>query len=103
MRRHSKCAGDFWRARPSINQQNLDSLAVRIDVDQRTELLAADGETYYVTDHYLNYPVVLVRLSRIHPDSLRDLLGMSWRFVTAKSRPGKSTGEKQKPKRPLSR
>ena len=80
-----------------------DSLAVRIDIDQRTELLAADGETYYVTDHYLNYPVVLVRLSRIHPDSLRDLLGMSWRFVTAKSRPGKSTGEKQKPKRPLSR
>jgi len=64
-----------------------DSLAVRIDIDQRTELLAADGETYYVTDHYLNYPVVLVRLSRIHPDSLRDLLGMSWRFVTAKSRP----------------
>ena len=80
-----------------------DSLAVRIDVDQRAALLAADSDTYYVTDHYVNHPVVLVRLSRIHPDSLRDLLGMSWRFVTAKSRPGKSTGEKQKPKRPLSR
>jgi hypothetical protein len=54
-----------------------DSLAVRIDIDQRAELLAADSDTYYVTDHYVNYPVVLVRLSRIHPDSLRDLLGMA--------------------------
>ena len=32
-----------------------DSLAVRIDVDQRTALLAADSDTYYVTDHYVNH------------------------------------------------
>jgi hypothetical protein len=77
-----------------------DSLAVRIDVDQRTALLAADSDTYYVTDHYVNHPVVLVRLSRIHPDSLRDLLGMSWRFVSAKTRRGTSIGQKQKRTRP---
>ena len=77
-----------------------DSLAVRIDVDQRTALLAADSDTYYVTDHYVNHPVVLVRLSRIQPDSLRDLLGMSWRFVSAKSRRRTPSGRKQKRKRP---
>ena len=32
---------------------------------------------YYLTDHYVNYPVVLVRLSRIHLDALKDLLGMA--------------------------
>jgi hypothetical protein len=32
----------------------------------------------------LNYPMVLVRMSRIDPSALRDLLGMAWRFVTAK-------------------
>ena len=37
----------------------------------------------------MNYPSVLVRLSRIHPDALRDLLGMAWRFVTAKKPGGK--------------
>ena len=60
------------------------SLGVRVDFAQRAELIAADPDVYYVTDHYLNYSFVLVRLSRIHPDALRDLLGMAWRFVTAK-------------------
>jgi hypothetical protein len=77
-----------------------DSLAVRIDVDQRTALLAADSDTYYVTDHYVKHPVVLVRLSRIHHDSLRDLLGMSWRFVSTKSSRGTPSGRKQKRARP---
>jgi hypothetical protein len=62
------------------------SLAVRIGFDQRAELLAAEPCVYYVTDHYVNYPTVLVRLSQVHRDSLRDLLGMAWSFVTAKAK-----------------
>jgi hypothetical protein len=61
------------------------SLVVRIDFEQRAGLLAEAPETYYVTDHYRNYPTVLVRLSRIRIDELRDLLGASWRFVTSPS------------------
>ncbi len=66
------------------------SPAVRIGVDHRTELIASAPDVYYVTDHYLNHPTVLVRLSRIHPDALRDLLVMARSFVceigvTAKS------------------
>lgn len=60
------------------------SLGVRIDFDQRAELVATAPDVYYFTDHYANYPMVLVRLSRIHPDALRDLLAAAWRFVTAK-------------------
>ena len=59
------------------------SLAVRIDFDQRAGLLADEPDTYYITDHYVNYRVVLVRLSRIRIDQLRDLLGSALRFVTA--------------------
>jgi hypothetical protein len=59
------------------------SLAVRVDFDDRAELLAAAPDIYYVTDHYLNYTSVLVRLSRVTPDVLRDLLGMAHKFVTA--------------------
>jgi hypothetical protein len=73
-----------------------DSLAVRIDFEQRDELISADPGTYYLTDHYVDYPVVLVRLSRIHPDALRDLLGAAWRFVSAKALRGRSTVRKQK-------
>ena len=59
------------------------SLAVRIDFDQRAGLLADEPETYYVTEHYINHPVVLVRLAKIRRDELRDLLSSSWQFVTA--------------------
>ena len=63
-----------------------NTLAVCLDFDAREELIAVAPETYYLKPHYENYPVVLVRLSRIQPDALRDLLSGAWRFVTAKMR-----------------
>ncbi|MEZ5319998.1 MAG: hypothetical protein R2752_21535 [Vicinamibacterales bacterium] len=63
-----------------------DTLAVRLGIDQRAELIAGDPSVYYVTDHYVSYPTVLVRLSRIDRAALQDLLGMSWRFVSAGGR-----------------
>ena len=76
-----------------------DSLVVCIDFDRRAEMLADSPEVYYLTDHYVNHPAVLVRLSRVHPDALRDLLGMSWRFVTAKE-PGANRGPRRGRKDP---
>ncbi len=73
-----------------------NSLAVRIGCDQRAELMAAEPRVYYVTDHYANYPTVLVRMSQIHRDSLRDLLGTAWLFVSAKTRRGKRQVRKQR-------
>lgn len=74
-----------------------NTLAVRIDFDQRAELIAAEPSVYYVTDHYVNNPTVLVRLSRIDPNSLRDLLGMAWRFVSSKK---KASGRRVRTQRP---
>jgi hypothetical protein len=68
-------------------KEDNDTLVVGMDFEQRTELLAAEPETYYITDHYLKYPWILVRLSRVHPDALRDLLRGAWRFVTKKAKP----------------
>ncbi len=61
-----------------------NTLAVRIDFDCRAELIAADPSVYYVADHYAKYPTVLVGLSKIDRDALKDLLGMAWRFVSSK-------------------
>ena len=58
-----------------------NTLAVRIGFAERAKLLEAEPSVFYVTDHYRNYPTVLVRLSLIDRSSLRDLLGMAWRFV----------------------
>ena len=80
-----KVRGKLLTCIPTNKSAEPDSLAVRIGIDQRAELVATAPDVYYFTDHYANYPMVLVRLSRIHPDALRDLLGAAWRFVTAKT------------------
>ena len=63
--------------------QDGESLVVRTDFEQREELMASDPKTYYITDHYLNYEWVLVSLSRVQPDALRDLMGMAWKLAAA--------------------
>ena len=79
-----KIRGKLLACLPSHSSAEPDSLAVRIDYENRAELLAAAPDIYYLKDHYVNYPIVLVRLSRIQPDALQDLLRMARRFVTAK-------------------
>ena len=79
-----KVRGKLLTCIPVNKQAEPDSLAVRIDFDQRTALLAEAPDVYYITDHYVPYPMVLVRMSRINRDALRDLLRTGWRFVTAR-------------------
>jgi hypothetical protein len=71
-----------------------DTLVVRIDFAQRDDLLAAEPDTYYLKDHYVDYPCVLVRLARIRDDALRDLLRMGYDFVRSRQtrRPRKRPG-----------
>jgi hypothetical protein len=64
--------------------QDGESLVVGVDFDERTELMSADPEKFYITDHYLKYPWMLVRMSKVRPDELRDLLIGSWRRVAPK-------------------
>jgi hypothetical protein len=71
------------------------TLVVRMDIDDRELLLEDAPATYYVTDYHRPYPVVLVRLSRIGTDALRDLLSMSYRLTLAKTRKGVRTGRSQ--------
>jgi hypothetical protein len=63
-----------------------NTLVVRMDVDQRDELIDAEPQTYYLTDHYVDYACVLVRLARIREDALGDLLLMGWRFMSVTKR-----------------
>ena len=50
-----------------------DTLVVRMDMAARDALIADDPETYYLKEHYVGYPCVLVRLSRVRADALKDL------------------------------
>jgi hypothetical protein len=63
-----------------------DTLVVRAGLEDRERLVEDAPETYYLTDYYRSYPLVLVRLSRVEPDALHDLLSVSWRMATEKAR-----------------
>ena len=64
--------------------QDGESLVVGVDFEERKEMMSAAPEKFYITDHYLNYPWMLVRMSKVRPDELRDLLIGSWRRAAPK-------------------
>lgn len=61
-----------------------NTLVVMMDFAQRDALVEDDPGTYYMKDHYRNYPCVLVRLARVRADALRDLVIGAHRLVSAK-------------------
>jgi len=70
----------FTRLRKEDN-----SLVVVVDgMDQRDMMLELDPATYHITDHYKDYPAVLVRMERITPDELRTMLERRWRKIAPK-------------------
>ena len=81
-----KVRGRMFACLASHKSAEPDTLAVRMNFADRDALIAEDPETYYLKDHYVGYPCVLVRLRRVHPDALRDLLRGAWGFVSATDR-----------------
>jgi hypothetical protein len=81
-----KLGGCFMAGLATHYSAEPDTLVVRVGFEDRVWLLEDAPETYYLTDYYRNHPVVLVRLSRVDRDALRDLLSVSWRLTAAKAR-----------------
>lgn len=67
-------------------REDEDSLVLGTTFDERAEMMAAEPDVYYITDHYLKYPWVLVRLSRMQPDAMRDLLARALRLALTTNR-----------------
>jgi hypothetical protein len=80
-----------------------NSMVVRMDMAQRDLLIEEDPATYYLTDHYVDYPCVLVRLSRVSQDSLRDLIRGAHRFISETSSARRSRPERRTAKKPSRR
>jgi hypothetical protein len=78
-----KVRGHWLVCVPTHKSAEPRSLAVRVDFAQRDEMIAAEPQVYYVKEHYVGYPVVLVRLARVHPDALEDLIHTAWRLASA--------------------
>jgi hypothetical protein len=63
-----------------------DSLVVRdVSFEEREMRIAAEPQVFYVTDHYRDWPIVLLRLSKAHPETARTLLLRSYCAVASKT------------------
>ena len=78
--------GSFMAGLASHPSAEPGSLVARYHEQDREWLVADAPETYCLTDYYRRWPLILVRLSQITPDALRDLLAVSWRLTGSKIR-----------------
>lgn len=74
-----------------------DTLVVRYEPEERAWLLEDAADTYYTTDYYRRFPIVLARLQRLDRDALRDLLTVSWRLTATKTRVRSAPGKARVP------
>jgi hypothetical protein len=61
-----------------------ETLVLKVGFDARDILLQSQPDVFFVTDHYAGYPAILVRLPRVDPEQLRDLLEEAWRLNAPK-------------------
>jgi hypothetical protein len=81
-----KVRGKMFVCLASHKSAEPDTLVVMMDFADRDALIADDPGTYYLKDHYVSYPCILVRLSQVHADALRDLVVGAHRFVSGRVR-----------------
>jgi hypothetical protein len=70
----------FTWVRPEVK-----SLVVRLgSIDERDSLIDSDADVFHITDHYRDYPTVLVRLDQATPALVRAMLERRFRAVATK-------------------
>ena len=87
-----------------------DSIVLIVDsIDERDMLLEADPETFFITEHYRNYPSVLAHASRIDLKTLHGMLERRWRkiaprrLLNATTKPAKKPAPARKARRKSTR
>ena len=74
--------------------QSIDCLVLRADLLDREILMQSAPEVFFITDHYRNYPWILVRLAALEKRALPDLIERAWRLVASKTLVKKYDGER---------
>jgi hypothetical protein len=59
------------------------ALALCCDFVDRQMLIQANPGVFFVTDHYINYPMILVRLDKIRRSLLPSLIERAWRLAAS--------------------
>jgi hypothetical protein len=64
--------------------QDGESLVLKVEFAAHEVLMGAKPDTFYITDHYACWPLMLVRLSSVSIEDLGQLLEEAWRGLAPK-------------------
>lgn len=76
-----KLNGKLLACKATNRSAERNSLMLRTSPIERDRLLADAPDIYYLPDHYLKFPCVLVRLDRVTRRELRSALRNAWRHA----------------------
>jgi hypothetical protein len=95
-----KVHGKMFACMASHKSAEPSSLVVMMAFADRDALVEDDPATYYLKEHYLNHPCVLVRLTHVRLDALRDLVVGAHRFVSVQTQSKSGAGRRRGTARP---
>jgi hypothetical protein len=67
-----------------IRDEDASVVIQEVPHEERDFLIEADPDTFFFTDHYKSWPIVLARYAEIEPDQLRGFLTRKWRKAAPK-------------------
>jgi hypothetical protein len=67
-----------------LREDNDSLVMLGVPQDEREMLIESQPKTFYFTDHYRDYPIVLIRLSKAKRAVVEPLLRRRWRELASK-------------------
>jgi hypothetical protein len=65
--------------------QSLECVVLRIELLDREILMQSAPDAFFITDHYRDYPWILLRFGVVEKNTLPDLIERAWRLVASKT------------------
>lgn len=65
--------------------QSMDCVVLRSELLDREILVQSAPDAFFITDHYRDYPWILLRLGVVEKSVLPDLIERAWRLVASKT------------------
>ena len=75
-------------------------LVLMCSLDEKQDLLESGDPAYYTTPHYDGFGAIIVNLSKVHIDALRDLMLQAYQMKAAeKGKPSRNASPRKKARR----
>ena len=76
-------AGKKFMAR--LRDDDYDTMVLKpVEEDEQRFLMETQPDVFFLTQHYVGWPTILIRLSKVDPKQLEEMVEESWRRLATK-------------------